>query len=391
MRRNEIRKYYIGLTAAALSFMPLSGCADEVTPDVYETPEAATISGAIEGTTRASGEKFDKKDLIGVSCSANADGSPLLADDPMGLFINVPYCFFYYSPLSVPEMFVHPVNLKDEFYFLADDEKLISGFDYEGAKPAIYYLTGETKLFSAYYPYRDLTKDVVRNGLEVKNGEILLHCNAEDAYVGHELDVLATSGAKGGKSLDGGRISFTGDHAFRHGMAKVKLTFKADGYTADEIESICTLLEDKFSPDPDKDKCPKAYLYGVYTEAKFDHVKGEVVTYGDNPGMIDFYKTGCDVQYHMDYSDKKNSYSYFEFYVPPQTCSLKVVYETEDLYIDSETYTKKCYYETPEVRAEFKAGMSYNYTVTLRPHNPSIRGEIAPWVDGGTSGMTGHN
>lgn len=380
----RIRQLYFGIPVAAIAAVFPCGCSEGVEPDIEETPTAATVSGAIEGATRADKTSFvSKEDRIGVSCYGNEDGSPLTDSDPMGYFTNVPYCYINEAGGQI-KGFMHPVKYRDEF---AKFFGQLDDFDYDTAKPAIYYLTGGTKLFSAYYPYVDLSTDKNDGFFETKNGEILLHCGGENAFSSDKLNVMVASGAPGNKSLNNGTISFTGDHCFRHGMAKVTVTFKALGFTDADASNILGYLPDKKDTDvTEADKRPRAYLRGIYTDAKFDYKTGKVTAYGDTPGEIDFYKTDCMRDRDAIHGSAEDYYAEFVFYVPPQTCDIKIVLKTED-FAYSEDTIKKCYYETPETRVEFKAGMAYQYTVTLRPHNTSIKGEIVPWTDGGSQGM----
>lgn len=160
---------------AALALAACSNDNEPATPD--DGPVAARVNASIERTmTRAAGTDWATGDRIGISTVGNT----------LTQYENIPYQY--------------------------------DGTVFSPADEAIYYQDAQEQVtFNAYYPF-DGTPSIIPALIDATTS-----ADYQTAEKQPEIDFLFAKGATGSKAHP--TVNFTGDHAFRHCMSQITLTF----------------------------------------------------------------------------------------------------------------------------------------------------------------------
>lgn len=273
---------------AALA-MTLAACNNDNNENLNpDGPVAARFTAAIgtevTATTRVSGTEgtdWDANDCIGITCTTNDS------------YKNLPY--------------------------VTEDGN--GNFTPQGK--TIYFNTPNQETFSAYYPYNE------------KGGILTVKTDAEAQKAQGKHDFLFAEGATG--STYDPWVEFNEEHAFRHCMSKISLTFKgSDGVTIPA-------------------EGPTSYtLEGLLLEGTFDTGNGQAVATAN---------TAADVTLTGNLTST--------IFFPQEVNEIGM-----EIFLNNNVYTAIL----PVEDDKLQSGKEYHYDITIYHNEVKITGKIIEWA-----------
>lgn len=338
------------------------GCTSEDLPDVPVVTDGeyvkASFTGEVGGATRMidAGAFRLNEDKIGISCASDVIGGALSATDPMRVWKNIGATYAY-------DM------LEDKNYFALDRD--------------ILYLSSEKRLFSAYYPYLSTDGsgslpglyewDANKETIVINTGVMMAQRPQEDG-VSPVIDVLYASGAEG--SMASPMVSFKGNAAFKHLLAKVTVKIDVSADDADEFAYISNTAN-----------INSLWIKGLRCEGRFNPVNGKI-TVVQSEVSTDMNLIDTDPALTATESGG-HKYLVYTVYVLPQTSDIAVLYDVQGQSTDTEgEYGYGGYFITPTVSMTFTGGQAYELNVTVSPHNTTLHNTIVPWEVGSNNNLT---
>lgn len=351
------------------------GCTSEDLPDVPVVNDGeyvkASFTGEVGGATRMidAGAFRLNEDKIGISCASDVIGGALSATDPMRVWKNIGATYAY-------DM------LEDKNYFALDRD--------------ILYLSSEKRLFSAYYPYLSTETssrwpgiyewDDNKESIVINTGAMWSQRNQTteggSEGVSPAIDILFASGAEG--SMASPEVSFKGNAAFKHLLAKVTVKFDI---TANDDMDIKYDEELNYIVKPSNLK--SLLIKGLRCEGRFNPVTGQITLVQSEASTdMDLILVDADMDYFPS-EDDKHEYIECTVYVLPQTSDISVLYDVQGETTDTEgEYGYGGYFITPTVSMTFTGGQAYELNVKVSPHRTTLQSTIVPWEVGSNNNLT---
>lgn len=309
-----MNKYHLSVIFAAT--LALAACTNDNDPAMPDNgPVAAQVNASIEGTlTRAGGTAWAEDDCIGISTV----GSGLTQ------YENIPYRY---------------------------DGSVFSYTDV-----AIYFQDAqETVTFNAYYPFGGTAGSMP--------AAIDATTSAADQTADKQpkIDFLFANGATGSKADP--TVDFIGDHAFRHCMSQITLTFIEGTDMSFDGNSLSSYT-----------------LKGVKLSGTFDPATGTAQPKGDAQAE------GLDVEL-TDVTVESAQYTAPSVILFPQEMGGQIGLEVT---VNGQTYKAKL--TIPDSKQALEAGNNYTWPVTVSKTGMSVgQAEIVGWKpvqgDGTTATM----
>ena len=299
-----MNKYPLSMIfAAALAF---AACTNDNEPDTPDNgPVAAQVNASIEGTmTRASGTQWATDDCIGIST----------VTDGLTQYENVPYRY--------------------------------NGIVFSPADDAIYYQDAQEQVeFKAYYPFGGTAFFIIPTSIEATTS-----ADYQTAEKQPEIDFLFAEGAIASKANP--TVNFTGDHAFRHCMSQITLTF-IEGSDMSFRGSLTGYT-----------------LKGLKLSGEFKPSDGTTQTKEE---ATDLGITLSDVE--TENVNGENQYTVSPVILFPQDMGGKIELEVT---VDRQTY--KATLTIPGSKSALEAGNNYTWPVTVSKTGMSVgQAEIKVW------------
>lgn len=300
--------------AAVLALAACTNDNEPATPD--NGPVAAQVNASIEGTmTRASGTQWATDDCIGIST----------VTDGLTQYENIPYRY--------------------------TGTKFVS-MDY-----AIYYQDAQEQVkFNAYYPFGGTAGFIIPTSIEATTS-----ADYQTAENQHKIDFLFAEGAIA--SWANPTVNFTGEHAFRHRMSQITLTF---------IEGT----DMSFSGSLSGYKLKNLRLSG-----EFKPSDGTTQT---KEGTTDLGITLSNVETEYVESKNQDQYTASPVILFPQDMSGEIGLEVT---VDGQTYSATL--TIPNGKKALEAGNNYTWPVTVSKTRMSVgQAEIEDWTPVPGDGIT---
>ena len=220
-------------------------------------------------------------------------------------------------------------------------------------KDAIFFKKdNEIVTFAAYAPYIKTDPTVLPGNNGVLSVDTRSKNNNDDGQT--SINYLYASGVKASKQDP--IVSFSGEHAFKHCMSKMVITFRAsiaDGFTGDEIFLSTSRYQ----------------LGGLKLDGKFDVTSGVVTATGAIVPDWDF--TNC---IHINSPIEKER-TYTMLLLPQENGAGSKM--TVSITVNNQTYKND-----KIITANLKPGMAYHYTIILKKNGLEVSGStIDDWVD----------
>lgn len=298
--------------AAALALAACSNDNEPATPG--DGPVAVRVNASIEGTvTRAGGTEWATDDRIGISTVGNT----------LTQYENIPYRY--------------------------------DGTKFSPAEDAIYYQDAQEQVtFNAYYPF-DGTPSIIPALIDATTS-----ADNQTAEKQPGIDFLFAEGATGSKANP--TVNFTGDHAFRHCMSQITLTF---------IEGA------------------DMYFSGFLSGYKLNGLKLSG-TFNPKTGIAEPIENAPSENLGITLSDvtvNERTYTASPVILFPQDMGGKIGIEVT---VEGQTY--KATLTIPESKSALEAGNNYTWPVTVSKTGMSVgQAEIKDWTpvqgDGTTATM----